>query len=450
MKSLNEIYASLGRFRALYVLATLELCVIVGFSLYSGEGTMYYDTKSYYRAYDVIMTGRLDEMRTPLYPLLIGVCRSIFGVVGSTFVVYAVQSVLFLFSIRWLGAIIDTLISNRRIAYLFTAIYALYPPTLSFCAMLMSESITISLVTAVLYLVGKAFYRNSFRSAALAGVICLLLWLQRPSMIILTFILLAFWCLLLLVDRKRWRRVSLWGVSTVVLSVAAMGVYAMAFGKEYGKPGLSVVTSHNIYVSLCYGAIMDGDAIESPEIKHTMDSILKAENNFKWCTYMRWAESDELQRRFGYKEFDKFVIDQIKAHPKEWLWYISHQRLERLLSDCCAYTGGNMKPHISALTRLLWVNNSIVLTMFVIGLIFLVCHDIRQRRLSLYLWLLFTIFAADYAIILVGAPNDFARLLAQNYPLLMLVMGWTIERLVIWFTSDDPQKVERKENLISA
>ena len=87
--TIKRLYDSLGRFRALYMLSALELAIMISWSVYTGEGVTYcIDTETYYEAYEVLAAGRLDVFRLPLYPLIIGGAKSIFGYKVSIAVVY--------------------------------------------------------------------------------------------------------------------------------------------------------------------------------------------------------------------------------------------------------------------------------------------------------------------------------------------------------------------------
>lgn len=429
----------MGRYRVLYLLSALELTVIIAWALYYnilGDP----DRVSYYEAYDVIMSGRIDEVRTPLYPLIIGIPKSIFGEGLSKAVVYIFQALIFLFSIKWFGKTLDNIVSHKRISYWFTAIYALYPGMLTYCGMIMTESLSISLMTAVTYLVSEAYYHNSFKKGILSGVVCLLLWMLRPSMLSVTLIMLVFWMCLWIFRDKRLRKTVVCGFCATLVSLAGMGVYSLAFYNEYHKTGMTCVSTWNNYHLIRKSGVMDTDLAETPEIKATVDSIIA--NNATASEYentRHWKESEQLHKTLGLIGYDNFVNQQIKLHKGEIIAYIYQERLEDLLDDDCVFTGngGYLPFFVCSLTRLIRVNNGTAFLIFLIGLSLLTYTNLKNRKISYFIWVLYACFAAAYLTIWLGAPNAFTRLAASNYPVL-LAISCRILNMLVCLASDAP------------
>lgn len=432
MNYIKVLYNSLGRYRVLYLLSALELTVIISFSLYrSIIGNI--DTYSYYAAYDVLVSGKIDSLRTPLYPFFIGSLKSIFGYTVSKALVFILQSLIFLFSINWLGKTLDNIISNKRVSYWFTAFYALYPGMLSTCCDEMTESLSISLISALIYLVSQAFFHNSFKKVVLSGFICLMLWLLRPSFIPITFIMLVFWGSIWIIKRKKkkMRETALLGFCATLISLTGMIFYAMAFSKEYHKTGVSSVSTWNNYVTIREAGVIDTQLIESPELKAAVDSILKCNE------YAPFIEIQTLQNEFGLGESDRFVNNQIIKHPTGILSFLYHYRLEMLLNSNCVFTGRyETLPHsIASITRLFKISNASVFLIFIIAFCILIYNDIKARKISYFTWLLFSIFFESYLTFFLGAPSEFTRLSAPNYPILITLSCWLFDQLVIIATS---------------
>lgn len=393
-------------------------------------GMDYLDVASYYSAYDTILTGKVDALRTPLLPILAGIPNAIFGYTGSRIAVYIFQGLMFIFSIKWLGKTLENITENKRVSYWFTAIYALSPGMLSYCCIVMTESLSISLMTAVIYLVSEAFYHDSCKKAAMSGFVCLLLWLLRPSLMPITLILLFFWICMLLIKGKKTKKTAICGLCATLISLAALGIYAMLFYKAYNKVGVSCVSTLNNYVTIREAGAIDVDKIESPQIRSDVDSMSESPDHS--LLGVKFEEIRHLQDKYGIAEADKFVNDQIRLHPMEIISFLYHVRLDNLIDDKCVFPGhGNGMPTlVASFTRLISVNNGAAFMIFLTALSILIYNDAKRRRLSCFVWLLLLFFAENYLTIWIGAPSAFTRLSASNYSVLIAISCWLLDQLV--------------------
>ncbi len=139
-----------------------------------------------------------------------------------------------------------------------------------------------------------------------------------------------------------------------------------------------------------------------------------------------WDEVIYFERNYEIAEFTDFVNNQIRKHPKELWSFLINQRLDDIINSDCVYTGDSNLTYISSITQLLRVNNATALLIYVLGLALFISYVIRQRKINLLLSLF---FMANYVTIWIGAPSDYARLLAQNYPVLIAISCWVLDRL---------------------
>lgn len=426
---IKRIYISLGHFRALYVLAALELLVYLVWSMYTGLGVHGHpDIKSYYKAYDMLISGQLDMHRTPFYPLLIGSLQVAVGDLWSKVIIYIIQIILFLFSIKWVGSVIGRITTNQKIAYWFTAIYALYPGILSYCVSITTESLAVSLISATLYCTCGAYFDRSRRKAAISGILCIVLVMHRPSLIVVPVALSIFWGALLLFKRRIFKVTALYGLASLFLSFSGVGIYAFAYKQTYHITSISSISTINHYVSLRIAGLIDADIMEPSLIKTDVDSIVRVFG--KSPGYLPWAETGHFENIYGPAEFHRFVVAQIKASPKEILKYLFRWRLTNMMDDKCISAGFTLPP-IADVIAMMAPNNYTAITIFLIGFLILLRNDISRRKISYFKWLLMMWFIANYLEIWIGAPDDFSRLLAQNYVLLLSVTSWVFDRLFI-------------------
>lgn len=424
----EKLIVSFRQLKNIYLLSALELIVIVVWSVCSGAGLWHPDSYSYYDAFDVLATGRPDACRTPLYPMIVGILRTVFGMRISLALVYIFQSVLFLLSIGWVGKMLEDISQNQKIAFWFTAIYGLYPGALAFCGRIMTESITVSLISALLYLVAEAYYRRSAKKAILSGAVCVLLLMLRPSLMSIPVILSVMW-LCILFRKGDMRKIAIRGFSASMVSFVALGLYSIAFKMEYQIPGVSGISVWNNYVLVRQAHVYDPSAIESAEMRADVDSLIKIDGVN--CENMQtlWLEREFLENKYGMVEFDKFVGGQIKANPLKICKFICIGRLDKLIDSNCVDTGDDLPAPLRVVMRIVNISNGTALLIFLVGLTLLTASDIRRKKVSYYLWLIFVMFAANYFTVWVGAPNEYKRLLAQNYPVLIAVSCWVLSQL---------------------
>lgn len=424
----ERLFFSFIEFKIIYLLSALELVGIVVWSVYSGAGLWHPDSYSYYYAFDVLATGSLDAYRTPLYPMIIGSLRMVFGMRISLVMVYIFQSALFLLSIGWIGKMLEDITQNKKIAFWFAAIYGLYPGVLACCGRIMTESITISLISALLYLVSEAYYHHSAKKAILSGVVCVLLWMQRPSLMSIPVLLAVMW-LCLLFKKDSMRRIAIRGFSASMISLIALGLYSMAFRLEYQRPGVTAISTWNNYLLVRQSHVYTPSAIESPEMMADVDSLINVNGIDCENVQIMWLERDFLENKYGMVEFDKFVRGQIEANPLKICKFLCLDRLDRLIDANCVDTGDDLPAPLRVIMRIVNISNGTAILIFLTGLTLLTISDIRRRRISYFTWLIFIMFAANYFTVWVGAPNAYKRLLAQNYPVLIAVSCWVLSQL---------------------
>lgn len=107
----------------LMMLATVFSALVL---IYHHGPAFNYDTYTYERASVTLSQGELDLYRTPLYPYLILIFRSLFGSAGPV-MLCVFQQLLFLISVMFLRHIFRIAGTGRRTAIILTAFYLFVP-----------------------------------------------------------------------------------------------------------------------------------------------------------------------------------------------------------------------------------------------------------------------------------------------------------------------------------
>lgn len=375
-------------YRRLYLAIIVEMALMMVVVALWGKPAI--DTISYFSAYDTLLQGRLDIVRTPVYPLFIGVCRSLFGDTGGRIVVCLTQCAIFLFSVTRFRVIASRLIPNPRIAFLATAVYGLLPGPMSLNFYLLTESLALSGITILLYLLSESLHGN-IRATWWSVPLSFGLIMLRPALIYLPAALLLFWIPAMLL-KKASVRICIVGLTAVIICGAGCYLYSWQMKRQNGYFGLSLISLVNTYVGF-----KDTDFV-----------------NFDYLT-------PPLPDPEAAYDHYKSVLLQ---HKHDALEYLVRKRLPAVCASDAVYGSGSaVVPPIRLLTKYISVNNGAVYLLFLLFVGLQLYSDIRQRRYSLYRWYLVAMFSGCNAIAAIGAPNEWPRLLIPDIPVLLLIVG---------------------------
>lgn len=102
-----------------------------------------FDIAYYISAGDNLLRGRLDCLRTPTYPLILGLLKSLIGTRGMAIAVTILQSLAYLISVRCLLYLIRKTVKNNIVRWT-TAYYYVLVLAPALCNELATESLSIS------------------------------------------------------------------------------------------------------------------------------------------------------------------------------------------------------------------------------------------------------------------------------------------------------------------
>src|SRR4051795_13224242 len=160
--------------------------------------------------------GGPSALRPPAYPYFLG---GVFAVSGNSFTAGRLAAALLgVVSVALVG-VIAQLLWTRRVAIVAMAIAALYPPFVLLSGTLLSESVGIPLVLALVALV--LAYRDEPRPrwvAPVAGVLFALALLDRPALVMFGVpLVLGLWA-------RPWRMRAAWRAPAIAVAAAVLVV----------------------------------------------------------------------------------------------------------------------------------------------------------------------------------------------------------------------------------
>lgn len=404
--------------RPLYIISAAEMLVF-GIMIFMTGRYEAGDTVTYFNAWDRLLSGMPDPLRTPVYPLIAGSLRAVFGSGGGAVVLCLAQCALFLCSIRWFARLTEALTGNATVAFWATAIYAVYPGPLTLNCILLTESLSLSAMTGLLWLSYLAFKHNNTKAASGAGAITCALVLLRPALIFVPLLFGLFW-LIALIARKCSTRTALISMGGCVAALALLGGYCLLMKSIHGIAGPSSVTAINNYFTVREAGVIDSRQIDEPLLRRTVDSILTV-RPAPGTIEETWTELSAINTNATPAQIAAFTTGAMKARPVATARYILTDRMARAVSDDAVY-GGSLFPPVRALTKLIGVNIGAALALMLVFITIM----LRSRKFTPYKWLITLLFAATVATSIIGAQNEWQRLILPAYPALLLMAAATL------------------------
>lgn len=359
------------------------------------------DVQSYFHAWDKIRECGIDCFRTPVYPIFAGAIFELFG--DST--EHATRFIITLQNIGYLLSVFGLLFICRRglrlpkwaslIATLPYCMVGLFPMYSSF--ILTDAPGTYLLVLTAAVAVWNLRHPPTYKSILLGTLLTLLIFL-RP--VLLYAVIAVFLTILYLIFKDK-RLVS--GIRNMLLILlipcGSLVCYATAFRNTAGYFGISSVNDLNqTLIDLKYTT--DADSAAFP----FHYSMLQLARNADMYPLSKWNLYHEL------------ASDNTRALHQE-VEDFANRRSNHLLLSHIDTIRDNLKE------RMFGGKVPMYVFFFIpVGYFFFMAAMRRRREVwpRLLLWLL---VMGNVGVVLVGAPNEYPRLLMPSFPIVMLMIG---------------------------
>ncbi|MGM9803632.1 MAG: hypothetical protein ACI308_05585 [Muribaculaceae bacterium] len=200
------------------------------------------DTGTYIEAARVIFSGRIDELRTPVYPILCQIF-TLGKYINGFYLLIALQLGVFYVSIYYFYKSLSLFTNRISIKCISTCLYAWNIPVIEYATIILTESLTISLIVILIYMLIAIIQAKASRAICIAApILLLLLILLRPFCLCLIPVLaIAYFYAFC---KKRLQHVMPSLISCIVATLLLLA-YCTAYKMQYGKFALSNVTSIN-------------------------------------------------------------------------------------------------------------------------------------------------------------------------------------------------------------
>jgi len=379
------------------------------------------DTGTNFLAGSTLANGKLDALRTPLYPLFLNFFKliSINNIVVKLGMIIF-QYLIFCFSIYCFYRISNYFIKNRIIVFFIVMCYACHPAILVWQKIIMTESLALSGVVFFLFFIVRFLTTKKRIYSLLINLFVFLLIMLRPGFLYLIPIVLIFW-LYYIFKIKKDGLVGLTGIVIVLILVAG---YSGIFQKQYGVFTLSTVSNINQYMILRDAGLIDTRNIENIELKKTLtNTIQKKQSDSEY-----FDEYIYLYSKYGYVISDKFVKESIKINLFKYISYNIDRFCSETTTTSVGYWNGFNHNKYNHLIRMICVSFLLLYIFLILYLYFLIKNKFTFKS-SIFIY---SIAISSIIVLIVGAPNSWGRLIVPTIPVLLIMFGQYLDYLRLW------------------
>ncbi|MDR1100861.1 MAG: glycosyltransferase family 39 protein [Clostridiales bacterium] len=393
-----------------------------------------------------IFHGIIDPIRTPLYPLFIKIFSFGGESYGSGFIwVMVWQNIISLISVWFMWKLLKRVTNSKRARAIGTLFYGASPMLIQANKYILTESLSISLSTILIYLLVRHIQKPRCRTAAVISVYAFLLIMLRPSFLTIFAVILAFWMLKLIIDRADWRA-SLTGLAAGGLCVALLFTYVQANSAQNDCNSLT-------YVEICANQtmnLMNARLVENPYYPEITEYIKAIPSYLDGSYYMAAWEPLEY---FPASQIEAYVKSTIALHKTDYIKYIVGNLGKALLEPTAHFlpldvsgtiTEDMFEPYIPLLTFVFlssFIPMGVTAFIALINMLVIIIKRIRKGPLD-WIGLGLSVCVISHIItIAIGSPEDHARLFLPIVP-------FAIALYALVFTQDWCKKILRKAYLI--
>lgn len=402
-------------YRLIILLSLAEIVLMLFFP--ENIGYEVPDTVSYYNAFGNIRELTPNRMRPPIYPLLYGGLCSLMGDTGGRLLTVGVQIALFLGSLGALRASCGLLWNNSKLTYWVVAFYALYPPAPSIACSLISEGVAMPLTVILICLVLLAIKRPSWPRAVSIGLLTIVLIFTRTSFVFLLVFIPLGWIILLCLLKKK-KTVVVSAVTGILMSLAGwmvVSVYMARMEKEYGIYVLTDVAAANNYFLLRETGAIDPQTAGNPHARKLIENYITRQNvTIPEVTRELWNLSSHLSAR----EFDTMVDTNVRMHKEKILRGLIERTYRVSLSHL---TYLNPENPFSIMIAPFNINFGTYFILMLLTIIIVVRQTVRHHHFPPATFFLWAFSLSMTIVAIVGAMNDWARLVVSGQCIWLLL-----------------------------
>ena len=430
-------------------LKTIYVITIVNIFLYMviGGASTHCDTFSYLHAWETLKTGHIDALRTPVYPIYLGLFKEVFAEYYITPASIG-QHLLFLYSIYCFYIILHCIGFKKKTIFWTTAVYATLPGIFTWGAILLTESLTMSLSVIYAYVMFKLKERFSYTMTILNVLILVVLLLLRPAMVYLLPIAFLLW--LIAIYRKSVRKQAVAGVLGVMIAMLSLFSYMHVYKHSYGIFATSYVGTYNNFFCSRWHGLLHPEEIKNDSIRADLQKSI--DNNGLFCVafnpiywrgdnvYPLWEETNYALKTYNYCEIEDILWLSMKNHPLGHIASVIYRA--NWAAKMPLLYSRSMEPWDLTFRDFLCIWDIIckyflqfiTISWLYCMLFVYACVLFYRKKCHLLSWEILLIFlcgSANLLVAIMGAQGDWNRLIAPSLPFYLIIVADLCRKLKI-------------------
>lgn len=383
-----------------------------------------FDVPYYFLAGEHLWNGKLDCLRTPVYPFLLKVFDVCLGHKGGIAGITILQSIVYLVSVSSLKSITTQVIKNRRIDYAVMLLYVLCVAP-GWCNELLTESLSISGCVIIVDLIIRYIKKPTFGISFAIALLTVLLVFLRPSFIFLFAILPFTWIVLWF--RKKQRLVQTAFLALTLMCISCYYVYNKAYQKEYGVFTSSISFVCNDIYNLKRSGVWNIEKVSNPQTKQLFAQI---ENSINYEPTYREIDNNHKSLPALVEGCNEMMVGNEKILREHQIKITATSFDKRFSAGVNTHTP--LSAVLFASSLFLALPLSLFYSIVVISLLALMVYFIQKRSIPLIATVIILFTAAQCIGIVLYASEAHERLLLPVYPLFLILFGKTFEKLLLF------------------
>lgn len=364
--------------------------------------------------------------RPPVYPVFLGILKSIFG--NSHFLFYGtiVQHIVFLISIYYFYKLATIIINSNNISLIITVFYALYPCVPTWNCFMITEPFAIYGIIFMLYSAFMAYHKESALHIAAFTFWMLFLIFLRPAQMYILPVFLVGW-IILFVKKRKLSKTIIGGILGVAFSIGAITYYSYAFKNNYGiftPSGIGVINRY--YISRLDGVIYP-EYTNNQGLKQYIEKTIKVHGQkYSGGTdHDLYMETEEAIYTYGLREVSDLVD---KSERTDMQTYVRRffQRLHRAANDKMFSTLIHKWKNV---TDIIGVNIKIIYWLLIIYPMLLTYWMIRWRQIAWQSIILYMLGFSHLFLIIYACQNVWDRLIIPAVPIYIIMIGQLFKQI---------------------
>ena len=374
------------------------------------------DSIGYVNAWDVFVSGKIDWSRTPVYPILLGILRTLVGKNLLYWAVVCVQSALFLLSVRYFYRLVKFFCNRTVISFWMTIFYCLVPGITSWNNVILTESLAITGSVFLFYFVigGWTQFKKSY-FVGFAACLCLLCML-RPSFLYLLPVFFCFWLVAFFLKGRK--KSACWGLGGVVLVVGVVLCYSFAFQKTYGVFTPSGIGMLNQYCIVRQRDLLNPEVVTRSDLKVDIEKILESGRAETVDPY--YKEFSYLNQKYSLLDVHRVVSASITSNLSKFI---------KETVEIAAYAGNRNVFDSYVAKPIVKMKLNILYLLFAVYTLFLAVNVWRRREVPYLSVFIYNASCSSLILVFVGAQEVWTRLLVPSVPLFLLMFSQLLSAL---------------------